>query len=138
MKTLNLYITKNLLFIIAVAIVVLTFGMVGGNMIRVFQLVSQGIPLGNALKFALYILPMVFSFTIPWGILIAVLLMFGKMSADNEITAMRACGISIFQIISPLIILTFILTVMCIFLQADISPYYMGKSKNVGKICWLQ
>lgn len=133
MKTLNLYVTKNLLFIIAVAILILTFGMVGGNMIRVFQLVSQGIPLGNALKFAIYILPMVFSFTIPWGILIAVLLMFGKMSADNEITAMRACGISIFQIISPLIILTFILTTICIFLQSDLSPHFMGRARMLVK-----
>lgn len=133
MKTLNLYVTKNLLFIIAIAIVILTFGMVGGNMIRVFQLVAAGIPLGNALKFAVYILPMVFSFTIPWGILIAVLLMFGKMSADNEITAMRACGISIFQIISPLIILTFGLTIICIFLQADLSPHFMGKARMLIK-----
>lgn len=133
MKTLNLYVTKNLLFIIAAAIVILSFGMVGGNMIRVFQLVAAGIPLGNALKFAVYILPMVFSFTIPWGILIAVLLMFGKMSADNEITAMRACGISIFQIISPLIILTFGLTVICIFLQADLSPHFMGKARMLVK-----
>ena len=133
MKTLNLYVTKNLLFIIAAAIIILTFGMVGGNMIRVIQLVAAGIPLGNALKFAVYILPMVFSFTIPWGILIAVLLMFGKMSADNEITAMRACGISVFQIISPLIILTFVLTIICIFLQAELSPHFMGKARMLVK-----
>ena len=49
------------------------------------------------------------------------------MSADNEITAMRACGISIFQIIAPLIILSFVLAIVCLILQTFWSPYYWRK-----------
>lgn len=133
MKTLNLYVTKNLLFIIFVAIGILTFGMLGGNLLQVFKFVSHGIPIDSAFKFLLYIIPMAFSFTIPWGILIAVLLLFGRMSADNEITAMKACGISIFQIISPLVILTFFLTIVCLWLQTTMAPHYMGLARALVK-----
>ncbi len=128
MRTLNWYVTKGLLVILIASVCILTFAMVGGNLLKVFQAISQGIPISVAFTFMLYVTPMVFSFTIPWGILIAVLLMFGRMSSNNELTAMRACGISIFQIISPLIILTFVLTVLCLYIQLFASPYYMGKS----------
>lgn len=133
MKTLNIYVTKSLLLILFSAIFILTFGMLGGNLIKVLKLVSSGVPITAAIKVLLYMMPMIFSFTVPMGILVAVLLMFGKMSADNEITAMRACGISIFQIISPLIILTFALTALCISLQTTWAPYYMGQARVLTK-----
>ncbi|MCP4176497.1 MAG: YjgP/YjgQ family permease [bacterium] len=133
MKTLNLYVTKELVIILVAAIGILTFAMVGGNLLKVFQMVSRGVPAKDAVMFAVYVAPMALSYTIPWGILVAVLLLFGRMSANNEITAMRACGISIFQIISPLIALTFILTVVCIYLQTYASPIYLGKGRALIK-----
>jgi len=53
------------------------------------------------------------------------------MSADSEITAMRACGISILQIISPVIIITFILTCICLYLQLDVSPTCTYKARSL-------
>ena len=137
MRTLNLYVIKELLYILFAAIGILSFGMVGGNLLQVFQFISRGIPLGAAIEFVWYIIPSMLSFTIPWGILVSVLLLFGRMSANNEITAMRACGISIFQIISPLIILTFCLTVVCIYLQAYLGPVYLQKARDVTKYIGL-
>jgi lipopolysaccharide export system permease protein len=133
MKTLNLYVAKELVIILVAAIGILTFAMVGGNLLKVFQMVSRGVPASDAMMFAVYVAPMALSYTIPWGILVSVLLLFGRMSANNEITAMRACGISIFQIISPLIALTFVLTVICIYLQAYASPIYLGKARGLFK-----
>jgi len=129
MKTLNLYVSKSVLVILGGSIGILTFGMVGGNLLQAINYLSRGVPLGEFLLFMIYIFPMVLGFTIPWGILVAVLLHFGRMSANNEITAMRACGISIFQIISPVIVMTFVLTAICLYLQAQAIPYYYGKAK---------
>ncbi len=131
MKTLNTYITKSLLIVFAAAIIILTFAMIGGNILQVLNYLARGIPIGDFLLAILYFFPMVLSFTVPASILVAVLLLFGKMSSDNEITAMRASGISIFQIISPLIILTFILTVICLYLQVQAGPYYIGKGRGI-------
>jgi lipopolysaccharide export system permease protein len=58
--------------------------------------------------------------------LTACILVFGRMSADNEVTAMRASGISLYQVISPAILLGVILTLFCAYLNIDLAP----KSKN--------
>lgn len=81
------------------AIAILTFGMTGAQLMKVFEHLSKGIPVSAVLEFLLYTLPQAFSFTVPWASLVAIMLVFGRMSADNEITAMRACGVSILQIV---------------------------------------
>ena len=133
MKTLNVYVTKNFVLVLLMAILVVTFGIMGANMLQVFKAISRGIPLGDALVSFLYYMPFSLSIAIPVGVFVATMLVFGRMSADNEITAMRACGISVLQIISPLIILAFILTCFCLALQLEIGPYYAGKGKELLK-----
>lgn len=131
MKTLNLYVAKNFAIVLFASVGVLTFAMIGGNLVKVFEAMSQGIPPKAALLFMIYIIPLALSFTVPWAILVSVLILFGRMSADNEITAMRACGISIFQIISPVVVITFLLTCVTLWLQTDIAPKYNGKAREL-------
>lgn len=128
MRILNIYVTKNFLSTGMVGIVVLTFGMMGVNLIKIFEFMTRGIPFSSAGAFLLYLMPMALSLTIPVSILVSVMLVFGRMSADNEITAMRACGISIFQIISPIIIITFALTCLCLYLKLEVSPLFTSKA----------
>ena len=133
MKTLNIYVTKYFILVLLVSILVVTFGIMGAHAIKVFELISRGIPLADALLALLYYMPFAFSLAIPVGIFVSTMLVFGRMSADNEITAMRACGISVLQIISPLIILTFLLTCFCLLLQLEVGPYFAGKGKDLQK-----
>lgn len=133
MKILNWYVTRGFLLAFGMAIAILTFGMTGANLIKVFDLVSQGISLWTFLKFTGYILPIVLTFTVPWAVMVAVMLVFGRMSADSEITAMRACGISILQIVSPILIFTFLLTLLCLYLQVEVGPPFLGKSRDLMK-----
>jgi lipopolysaccharide export system permease protein len=133
MKTLNLYITKSFLSTFLMAIGVLTFCMVGARLVKVFDYISQGVPVSVAGTFMIYIMPIALSFTIPWATLAAIMLIFGRMSADNEITAMRACGVSILQIISPILIITFSLTCLCLYLQLDVGPRLLGKAGSLVK-----
>ncbi len=133
MKTLNFYVTKSFLQTFLMAMGVLTFGMTGANMVKVFERVSNGVPVSLAFTFLMYIMPIALSFTIPWATLVSIMLIFGRMSADNEITAMRACGISILQIVAPILIATFALTCLCLYLQLDMGPKYLGKARNLFK-----
>lgn len=116
MKTLNRYVLRGFLLAFSMAIVILTFGMTGANLVKVLDYVSQGISFWTFCKFTLYILPIVLTFTVPWAVMVAVMLVFGRMSADSEITAMRACGVSILQIVSPILIITVLLTALCLYL----------------------
>jgi len=133
MKILNWYVTRGFLLAFCMAIAVLTFGMTGANLIKVFDLVSQGISFWTFLKFTGYIVPIVLTFTVPWAVMVAVMLVFGRMSADSEITAMRACGVSILQIVSPILIITFLLTLLCLYLQVEVGPPLLGESRRFMK-----
>ncbi|MBR7130554.1 MAG: LptF/LptG family permease [Lentisphaeria bacterium] len=131
MRCLNWYVTKSFLITFGMAILVLTFAMTGANMIKILEFVSRGIPLSVFGKYMLYILPRVLTFTVPWAVMVSVVLIFGRMSADNEITAMRACGVSIIQIISPILMMTFLMTALCLYLQVEIGPPLLWKSRSM-------
>ena len=133
MRILNLYVTKNFILVLLMSILIVTFGIMGANILKIFQAISRGIPLSDALLSMLFYMPLALSLAIPVGVFVATMLVFGRMSADNEITAMRACGISVLQIVSPLIVLTFLLTCLCLALQLEIGPYFGGRGKRLLK-----
>jgi lipopolysaccharide export system permease protein len=67
------------------------------------SLVGKGLPwtvIGEV--FALSI-PFIVAMTLPMAVLLAVLYAFSHLAADNEITAMRASGISVYQILVPVL-----------------------------------
>ncbi|MBO7147032.1 MAG: LptF/LptG family permease [Lentisphaeria bacterium] len=129
MKTLNIYVTKAFLATFLTAIGILTFGMTGARLMKVFEYISSGVPATNAFLFLIYVIPTVLTLTIPWAALVSVMLVFGRLSADNEITAMRASGVSILQIVSPIIMIAFFLTCLCLYLQLQVGPHYLGKAR---------
>ena len=133
MKILNWYVTRGFLVAFAMAIGILTFALTGANLVKVLEYVSRGLPLAVFGKFILYILPIVLTFTVPWAVMVAVMLVFGRLSADSEITAMRSCGVSIMQIVSPILILTFGLTILCLYLQVEVGPPLLGESRSMIK-----
>ena len=133
MFILNWYITKNFLATFTMSIVVLTFAMTGNSLMKVIDYISQGVSPVIAGQFLLLALPMALAFSIPWAALVSIMLVFGRLSADNEITAMRACGISILQIISPIIVSSFLLTCVCLWLQLEVGPPALGEARDLVK-----
>ena len=131
MKILNWYVLKSYLATFGMAIGVLTFGMVGAQLMKVFDLLAQGLPVSVAMMALLYFVPHALCFTVPWASLVSIMLVFGRMSADSEITAMRACGISILQIVAPLIVTTIIFTAICLQLQFETGPRAEEKARDL-------
>ncbi|MGL5955480.1 MAG: LptF/LptG family permease [Brevinema sp.] len=65
---------------------------------------EQNVPLFHVLSMMGALMPFLVSFSVPFGVLPAYLLLMGQLSQDSEIVAMRACGISQFRIMLPGII----------------------------------
>ena len=130
----NWYVTRGFLLAFFMAIGILTFGMTGANLVKVLDFLAQGIPLISFVKFTLCMLPVILTFTVPWAVMVAVMLVFGRLSADSEITAMRACGVSILQIVSPILLITVALTALCLYLQIEAGPPLLGKSRDLLKM----
>ena len=75
--------------------------------------VNKGVSLWAGAKVFFYLLPAFLVMGIPISVLIATIIAFSRLTADTEITAFRACGLSLFRLARPVLafsILTFILT----------------------------
>ena len=64
-------------------------------------LVGKGLPWAVIAEVFALSLPFIVAMTLPMAVLLAVLYAFSHLAADNEITAMRASGISVYQFLAP-------------------------------------
>jgi lipopolysaccharide export system permease protein len=101
-KTLYLYLLKELFPIFFLGLVGFTFILLTGRILQLTELfVNKGIPLSYLLRLVYYLLPSFLVLTIPMGTLLSVLMTFNRLSSDNEITALKASGVSLYQMIPP-------------------------------------
>ena len=105
-KTLNYYIFRELLVPFLVSLCVFTFVLLLARVMELTDLVvNKGVGLDVIGELIVYILPYFFVFTIPMATLLGILLGFLRLSADNEITVMKAAGISLWQMLPPVAVL---------------------------------
>ena len=71
------------------------------NLVKI--LVSRGAEFSIVLRAFLYLLPSIFSVTIPMAFLLGVLLAFGRMASDGEIIALRASGVAPSRLLRPVL-----------------------------------
>ena len=122
MRTIHRYVIKDFLTTFVTTLVVFVFVMSIAILFGASELISRGISIWTLLKVIAYGMPTIISFSIPVSLLTASLLLFGRLSADGEIIAMKACGINIWRIISAPLLVAFAMSLVCVYLNADLVP----------------
>jgi LPS export ABC transporter permease LptF len=132
MKLIDRFVSRELIVNVLFAIVVLSLVLVVGNIFRKLLplLVNHDVPVEYLISFIAYVLPFSLIFTIPWGLLTAILLVFGRLSADNELIALRANGVSITRICIPLAAVAIVATVICLWLNVSVAPAAQEKLRS--------
>ena len=103
MKILNRYVFRELLGPFFLGLVVFSFVII--PRLRVLELlVQKNVLPQEILLILLYILPTILTFSLPMAALLAILISFGRLSADNEVTAMRSSGVSIQSLVRPVLV----------------------------------
>ncbi len=130
MRICDRYIGKQVLQGTLYAVLTLGLVLVLGNLFKKIQplLVDEKAPLELVLRFALSVLPMSLIYTVPWGFLSAVLLVFGRLSADQEITGFRVAGMSLARLAAPVFVIGAVLSLASLWLNTNIVP----QSKNTS------
>ena len=124
MKTLHLHLLRQTLATLGLTVLVFTFVLLLGNILKdVLDLLATGrASLGTVFRSILLLIPFALAFALPIGMLTAALLVFGRFSADNELTAILAGGISLFRAVQPILLLAVVMSGVCAWFNTEVGP----------------
>jgi len=86
------------------------------------QMTNAGLPLSLALQIVSLKAPLFVALSFPMSTLLATLVTYGRFSNDSEFIAMRACGISVYRIVFPAIVISLLVTGVMFAFNESIAP----------------
>lgn len=119
MSRITRYVLAELCKVFLVALMGLTTMMLLVGVIR--EAVAQGLPPGQVVRLVPFVLPDALRFAIPVTLLLAVSVVYARISGLNEIVALKACGISPLVVLWPAFLMGFLLSLTTVWLN-DLAP----------------
>ncbi len=131
MRTLQRYIAGSFLSTFLIALLVLSFVMSVGLMFKATAYIAAGASAALVGRFLWSGFPGTLSLSIPIAALVSALLVFGRLSSDSEISAMRACGVRLVDLMRMPVLLAALLSMLCLHINGTIAPDSAYARRNV-------
>ena len=125
------YLGRQVLSATLMGVLLLCGVMVLGNVYKKLDELLGGtqLPFAVIAEFVALIIPFSLIFTIPWAFLTSILLVFGRLSADNELVSLRMTGWSMPRICASVFVLSLALSGVCYWVNVDIAPMAKNRMK---------
>ena len=133
MKIINKYILDELKGPIILAVFVFTFIFLLDIVVAMMEhIIVKGISVFNVLRLLSFYIPPILTQTIPIGMFLGIMICFTKFSRNSESVAMVSIGMSIKDILKPILAIAIGAAIFIVFLQESIIPRSFIKLKYVG------
>jgi LPS export ABC transporter permease LptG/LPS export ABC transporter permease LptF len=122
-RILDRYALRQILPPFVLALLVFTFMLMMQPIDRNAQaLLEKGVSVPVVAKMLALLLPQSLAITIPMAFLMGLLVAFGRLSADSEWVAMQACGVSLFRMLRPVLMLALLSWALTQWVLVDLVP----------------
>jgi len=129
----NRYVMKEMFIPFSINIFVFTFLFLMTQMIEIANwIVNYSLSLWDVLKIIFYTIPAFLIFVIPMSVMLAILLTFLRLSSDNEIVAIKSCGMSIYGLLAPVLIFALLGFLLTIFMTLYAVPWSKASLEEIS------
>ena len=122
MKIIERYVFGAFLSSFVLAFLVLSFVLTIGLLVQIVGYIMDGVPMSLVGEFCMVSLPETLQWSMPLALLVSAILVFSRMSADSEIAAMKACGVSLITVMKWPVIFAFACTLLGFWVNNEIVP----------------
>ena len=122
MKTIERYVFGSFLSSFVLAFLVLSFVLTIGLLVQIVGYIMDGVPMSLVGEFCLVSLPETLQWSMPLALLVSSVLVFSRLSADSEISAMRACGIHISSVMKWPVLFAVCCTLLGFWVNNEVVP----------------
>jgi LPS export ABC transporter permease LptG/LPS export ABC transporter permease LptF len=117
------YILREILPPFALALLVFTFMLMMQPIDRNAQdLLEKGVSLAVLARMLALLVPQALAVTIPMALLMGLLVAFGRLSADSEWVALQACGVALWRLLRPVLVLALVAWAGTQWVLVDLVP----------------
>ena len=132
MKILSRYILREHVGPFTFALTALTSLMILNFISRQFgELVGKGLPASVIAEFFLLSIPFTVALTLPMSVLVAVLYAFSRLAAENEVTALKASGVSPWRLVTPALVAGVLMSLVLLAFNDQVLPRANYKLKTL-------
>ncbi len=122
-RTLSYYVVSEILPPFFLGLMAFTFILLTGRMLKLVELlVTRGVALSQIGKLFVLILPTFLEMTVPMALLLGILVGLSGLSNDHEILALKASGISPFQILWPIAMVALFVSLLTLLITTLVRP----------------
>ena len=133
MRLLTRYILKQLLMPFIFSLLIIIFVLFTQFLLRAIdRFIGKGLDIRTIFEYLFLNLGWIAALSVPMAVLVAALMSFGQFSEDNEITAMRASGISFNTILRPAILFGLTISAVLILFNSFIMPEMNFKARMLS------
>jgi lipopolysaccharide export system permease protein len=127
------FIAREVIVFTFMSTATLSIVLVLGNVFREVceLLVNHRIPMSSIVEFVLCAAPFCLTYTLPWGFLTALFLIFGRMAADRELLIIQMSGVHMVRASRIVFVIGFVFSLFCFVINAEINPRARQRMKVI-------